>query len=212
MWMSKMPVSAKNGFSIDLVEKAILIVFFSFFAVRMMNSFLQTGAYISLLYLINEAALIAFVIFRRKAQTISQRPADWIIGFGGTCLPLFLIPSMGEPLIPVAFCAVLMLSGFFLHLAAKFTLRRSFGVVAANRGVKLSGPYRIVRHPMYAGYMITQLSLLLAGPNVTNLLVIGVAWCLQIARILAEEQVLRDDPLYRDLMSRTRYRLVPGVL
>ena len=57
------------------------------------------------------------------------------------------------------------ISGFVLQLSAKLTLRRSFGVVAANRGVKASGPYRLVRHPMYAGYALTHVGFLLAGPN-----------------------------------------------
>ncbi len=34
----------------------------------------------------------------------------------------------------------------------KVLLGLSFGVVAANRGVKIGGPYSFIRHPMYAGY------------------------------------------------------------
>jgi protein-S-isoprenylcysteine O-methyltransferase Ste14 len=98
-----------------------------------------------------------------------------------------------------------------VHLAAKLTLRRSFGVIAANRGVKLSGPYRIVRHPMYLGYMLTQAALIVSGPSLRNCLLVACCWTLQVARILAEERVLRADARYADLMRTTPHRLVPGL-
>ena len=83
--------------------------------------------------------------------------------------------------------------------------------MAANRGVKASGPYILVRHPMYAGYMLTQLGVLIAEPSLWNLGLIACLWALQVGRILAEERVLGADAAYRDLMRATRYRLVPGV-
>ena len=104
-----------------------------------------------------------------------------------------------------------MLFGVFLNLSAKLTLRRSFGVVAANRGVKIGGPYRLIRHPMYAGYTLTQLGFLLSGPTLWNLGLYGLALSLQIARILAEERILSNDPAYAEMSGRVRYRLVPYV-
>jgi protein-S-isoprenylcysteine O-methyltransferase Ste14 len=105
----------------------------------------------------------------------------------------------------------LMAGGFLLQVAAKLTLRRSFGVVAANRGVKASGPYRLVRHPMYAGYILTQLGFLLAAPVLWNLLVYAVLWSFQVLRIRAEERVLRQDPAYQALAGQVRWRLIPGL-
>jgi protein-S-isoprenylcysteine O-methyltransferase Ste14 len=195
----------------DVFEKAVLTVAFSYFAARMIGSYLETRTAINLLFLANEACVVAFILLRRRTADISRRPADWLIGFGGTFLPLLLVPPGGHPLLPAAFCNMLLLIGFATHLAAKLTLRRSFGVIAANRGVKLSGPYRIVRHPMYAGYMLTQAALLLSGPSLHNCVLVACCWALQIARILAEERVLGADERYRDLMQATPYRLVPGV-
>ena len=39
---------------------------------------------------------------------------------------------------------------------------------------------------MYAGYMLSQVSLFLAGPNLTNAVILAVAWSLQIARVRRE--------------------------
>jgi protein-S-isoprenylcysteine O-methyltransferase Ste14 len=107
--------------------------------------------------------------------------------------------------------ALLALGGFALQISAKLTLRRSFGIVAANRGVKVGGPYRFVRHPMYAGYVMTHVGFLLHNPSLWNFGVYGLAFGCQVARILAEERVLLQDQGYRDFAARTRYRLLFGV-
>lgn len=101
--------------------------------------------------------------------------------------------------------------GVAIQVSGKFFLGRSFGIVAANRGVKASGPYRIVRHPIYAGYTLTHIGFLLFYPCWQNLIVYTVALSIQIVRILKEERVLSQDQAYRDLMGTTPYRLVPGV-
>jgi protein-S-isoprenylcysteine O-methyltransferase Ste14 len=195
----------------DLLEKTVLVVTFSYFATRMIGSYLEDRSAINLLFLVNEACVVGFILIRRRTEDISTRRADWVLGFAGTFLPLLLVPARGEPVLMPALCTALMLLGFVIHLSAKLTLRRSFGVIAANRGVKLSGPYRIVRHPMYLGYMLTQAALLLSGPSLRNCILVACCWVLQIARILAEERVLLPDERYATLMRATRHRLIPGV-
>ena len=199
------------GALLDRVEKGLLLAVFSFFVVRMVGSWLDTRALINLLYLADQSLVVGFILFRRPTEAISRRPADWVSGLAGTFLPLLLLPASGTPLMPMAACWALMLLGTATHLAAKLTLRRSFGVVAANRGVKLSGPYLFVRHPMYLGYMLSQLGFFLAGPHLANLVILAGLWSLQVGRILAEERVLGADAAYGALVRRTRWRLVPGV-
>ena len=84
-------------------------------------------------------------------------------------------------------------------------------MVAANRGIRSSGPYRLIRHPMYAGYVLTNIGFLLLYPTGWNLAVYATAWGLQLARLLAEERFLGAVPEYRDYMATVRYRLVPGL-
>ncbi|MFO1186535.1 MAG: methyltransferase [Alphaproteobacteria bacterium] len=104
-----------------------------------------------------------------------------------------------------------MFSGFAFQIWAKLTLRKRFGIVAANRGVQARGPYALVRHPMYAGYTITEIGFFLAHPSLWNGVVYMGAVSFQILRILAEERYLARDPAYGDLRTRVRWRLVPGV-
>lgn len=96
-------------------------------------------------------------------------------------------------------------------MGAKFSLLRSFGLVAADRGIKQRGLYAVVRHPMYAGYIMTHIGFLLIAPSWWNLAVYIAAWVLIIVRISAEERVLSANPQYRDYMTGVRYRFLPGV-
>ncbi|NKF32164.1 isoprenylcysteine carboxylmethyltransferase family protein, partial [Pseudomonas sp. BGM005] len=104
-----------------------------------------------------------------------------------------------------------MCLGFILQISAKLVLRRSFGLVPANRGVKIGGPYRLVRHPMYAGYLMTHVSFFLANPSLLNFAIYATALFAQCLRLLAEERLLKEDPAYTTFMATTRYRLVPFV-
>ncbi len=147
--------------NLDTIERFVVAIGFFVLAWRYVPVILATGSIISILLLASESMVVVFVLFRRNTQQISRRPGDWFVGLLGTTAPLFAIPYSGTALVPVGIVWVLMVAGFGLQLAAKLTLRRSFGVVAANRGVKISGPYRLVRHPMYAGYILTHIAVLL---------------------------------------------------
>ncbi len=98
-----------------------------------------------------------------------------------------------------------------MQLFAKLSLGRSFGLLPANRGVVSTGAYRFVRHPIYAGYLLSEIGFLLANFSTRNLITIGVWMVLQIGRILLEERLLSDDADYRAYRAQVRYRLIPGV-
>jgi protein-S-isoprenylcysteine O-methyltransferase Ste14 len=149
------------------------------------------------LYLADQTIIFLFLLFRRTAQRISDRPLDYAVAAAGTLLPLLAVPSSGGSILPIAFCAILFLAGMMLHILAKLSLRRSFGIVAADRGIKAEGAYRFVRHPMYLGYMMVHAALLLAGPSLWNAVVFGLTWLSFILRITAEERVLGQNEAYR---------------
>ncbi len=198
-------------FDLDAVEKVVVVILLLFLTARMVPAVVRRGDYLNILLLMSEAMVVFFVVFRRRAIALSYRSVDWGLGFAGTVAALLAIPTSGAPLVPTSVSATLMLAGFVLQVSAKLTLSRSFGVVAANRGVKIGGPYRLIRHPMYAGYMLTHVAFVLAGPNLWNIVIYGAAFCLFVARIIVEERVLIEDPEYQALSQRVRYRLVPFV-
>jgi protein-S-isoprenylcysteine O-methyltransferase Ste14 len=171
----------------------------------------NTGDIAALILLTSEGSVVLFVLIRRFTADVSMRPMDWFVALLGTMVPLLGRPTGGDPLAPALVYVSLMLVGVVIQIGAKFSLRRSFGMVAANRGVKVGGPYRIVRHPMYAGYILTQIGFFLSNPSYWNAMVYGTALALQISRILAEERVLSVDPAYRDFAVAVPYRLAPRI-
>jgi protein-S-isoprenylcysteine O-methyltransferase Ste14 len=73
-----------------------------------------------------------------------------------------------------------------------------------------TGAYSVVRHPMYAGAILTMIGMSLWLESYAAALLAIVPSVLLIARILIEEQVLRQDLTgYDAYMKRIRYRLIP---
>ncbi len=115
-------------------------------------------------------------------------------------------------LAPVAVAASMMTTGLLISLLAKAFLRRSFGIVAASRGVRRGGPYQLVRHPMYSGYVVTQMGFLLLNPSLWNAAVYALAWTTLVMRIGEEEKFLSQDIAYRGLSGGRALPIDPGDL
>ena len=75
-----------------------------------------------------------------------------------------------------------------------------------------SGPYRIVRHPGYAGNLLPLLGIVLALGSAWTLIPAMVALIIAVIRTTLEDRTLQDElPGYRDYARRVRYRLIPGI-
>jgi protein-S-isoprenylcysteine O-methyltransferase Ste14 len=86
--------------------------------------------------------------------------------------------------------------------------------IQEDRGhtVVTSGPYRIVRHPMYVGAVLMYVATPLVLGSVWALAVTGLLVALLIWRTAMEDQTLRRELSgYGDYAARTRYRLLPGL-
>jgi protein-S-isoprenylcysteine O-methyltransferase Ste14 len=199
---------------LDVMERFIILAFYAWFFWRFGNVFLDTGDWRAGLALVAESVTVVFLIIRRPAHTISPKVRDWLLALVPTVLPLRIEPfERGDvPLLEAFFLGPpFLIAGTLGAIACKFALGRSFGLVAANRGLQTSGPYRLVRHPMYACYIFTHLGIWFANPLLWNLGVYAATWALQITRILVEEQHLSQDPAYREYKKVVRYRLIPGL-
>jgi len=71
------------------------------------------------------------------------------------------------------------------------------------------GFYRIIRHPMYFGYVLAETGFVVDNLSYYNLTVLFIAITFTMLRLQAEERVLRKDPAYRGYVQRTRRKLVP---
>ncbi len=193
----------------DRAEQAVVLLLYVALADRLWPDHRSWLTISSLLILLSEGAPILFMIIRRPARELSLRPRDWAFAAAGTYFPLMI--AQGGPAISLEFGVILLVLGMLVHIGAKLSLNLSFGLVAANRGIKTDGLYRFVRHPMYAGYMICHIGFLLTQPSLWNLGVYVVTWTFLALRIAAEERILFQDEEYREMATRVRYRLIPGV-
>ena len=75
-----------------------------------------------------------------------------------------------------------------------------------------SGPYRIVRHPGYAGNLLSLPGIVLALGSAWTLIPLGVALVVAVIRTALEDRTLQEElPGYQEYTSRVRYRLFPGI-
>lgn len=192
----------------DYAERAFVTVLGLWIVLRFLPGLAQHP--FDAVLLTSELAGVALVLFRKRAHRADLSPYAIAIALAGTTAGLMVRPG-GAPLIFEPAAGLVMIAGGLVSISAKVCLNRSFGLAAANRGVKRTGPYRLVRHPMYAGYILTQIGFLLAHPTAWNLAVYLVAWTVQLMRIGAEERVLMEDQAYRDYAGAVRGRLIPGL-
>jgi protein-S-isoprenylcysteine O-methyltransferase Ste14 len=75
-----------------------------------------------------------------------------------------------------------------------------------------SGPYRIVRHPGYAGNILSLPGIALALSSVWTFIPALVALVIAVTRTSLEDRTLQEElPGYRDYARRVRYRLFPRI-
>jgi len=118
----------------------------------------------------------------------------WLIVLG------FLLISLGY-----AFAAWALIENRFFSSVVRIQVDR--GHVVCD-----SGPYRIVRHPGYAGNMLALPGMVLALSSIWTLIPAAVALIITVIRTALEDQALQDElPGYPDYARRVRYRLIPRI-
>jgi protein-S-isoprenylcysteine O-methyltransferase Ste14 len=111
---------------------------------------------------------------------------------------------------------ILIALGYSLGVWAMVENRFFSGVVRiqADRGhvVCDSGPYRIVRHPGYAGNILPLPGIVLALGSLWTIVPAVAALVIAVIRTSLEDRTLQEElPGYRDYARRVRYRLIPGI-
>jgi len=153
----------------------------------------------------------ASLFFRRSTQLRGASPAQVAL-----CLPSFVIGGMAFSTAPSAgswppAAQVLFAVGTVVTAGALLTLGRSFAILPALRQVVSRGPYRIIRHPAYAGELVMVGACALAGATTAHLALLAAAAATMVLRIRAEETVLCRDGTYAAYAAAVVWRLVPGV-
>jgi protein-S-isoprenylcysteine O-methyltransferase Ste14 len=85
----------------------------------------------------------------------------------------------------------------------------SFAVLPARRSVVTDGPYRIVRHPAYAGELLMIGACALSNPTLASASILVLALPLIGLRIRSEEALLSTSEAYRRYRGEVRHRMIP---
>jgi protein-S-isoprenylcysteine O-methyltransferase Ste14 len=194
----------------ELGSRAALSVLFVLLAVRLGREFLQTGHLTGLLLLVSESLVVLFTVLRRRATIVDRSISARIIACASIVGVPFIRPT-GGGLMPDLSTAAISAVGLLIIITGKATLGRSFGVMPANRGIVCRGIYKVLRHPIYAGYLITHVAFVVAHPSVWNLTVLLASDLALMIRAVYEERTLARDAEYAEYMTRVRWRVVPGV-
>lgn len=114
-----------------------------------------------------------------------------------------------------AFMQVIFWGNITFRLLAQImllSLGTSYAMLPALRQVRCGFVYRVVRHPVYAMYMLADLTIVLLQPSLWNLGVAGVGAATFYLRSTLEERVLAHDPVYSTYMRHVPWRFIPGVV
>jgi protein-S-isoprenylcysteine O-methyltransferase Ste14 len=124
--------------------------------------------------------------------------------FGWSEMPVF-VPLVGEVLVVVGF-------GINYVVFRENTFGSSNIATEAGQKVISTGPYALLRHPMYAGVLVLLVGVPLSLGSYWGLLVLAIAIPGLIVRILDEENFLKKELLgYSEYMKKVRYRLIPYI-
>jgi protein-S-isoprenylcysteine O-methyltransferase Ste14 len=195
----------------DLFARAVSGVLFVLLSMNLVHDFVATRRVTGLLLLVSEALVVILVVFRRPALQVDRTTTARLVTAISMAGPPLLRAGAEPALLPDMVTACVSCIGLAIVIAAKLTLGRSFGLVPANRGVVVSGPYEFMRHPIYAGYVISHAAFLAAHPTVMNISLVVVADVVLVLRALLEERTLLGDEEYRSYCERVSWHVIPGV-
>ena len=124
--------------------------------------------------------------------------------FGWTLVPIVLV-ILGDALVAIGF--------YFIFLVYKENSYTSATIeVAADQKVIDTGPYKFVRHPMYASALLYLLGTPLALASYWGLIPFVAMIPFLMWRLMDEESMLKKElPGYSQYQQRVRRRLLPGI-
>ena len=161
---------------------------------------------------------VALIVLRRPRPVSEDTRASAVgVALLATLLPAllaWLVPEQGAnrtglaaPALVAQGCALLLMAAGLLYLGCNFS------VVPQYRTLVTAGPYALVRHPIYASYLLFDGVLVMEAGSLTG----GGLWLaeatLLLMRARIEETLLAvNDPNYANYLSRVRWRFAPGIV
>jgi protein-S-isoprenylcysteine O-methyltransferase Ste14 len=207
---------------------AILVLGIAFFLPARTFNYWEAWLYLAIIFgcatgvilyfLRNDPALLERRMKTRenvKEQKLIIRLA-WLL-----FIPIYIIPGFDKyhgwshiPVYLVIISAVMVLTGYIIVVAVFKENSYASRVIETDSTQKVisTGPYALVRHPMYSGMMLMYGFTPLALGSYWALTGTISLYVLMVARMFSEEKFLAENlEGYKEYLLRTRYRIIPGV-
>jgi protein-S-isoprenylcysteine O-methyltransferase Ste14 len=161
-------------------------------------------------------ALTVACLYALRLRPIRRSPGAWpsaaaLLG-GFMMFGLLLLDQRTDlPLAAQVSASLLILigNGFAIYILAH--LGRSFSILPESRKLVTSGPYQVVRHPLYLAEVVTTLGVFIQFLSPWALLLFAMQISMQMTRIRYEEGVLRETFPEYEYYSQHSWRLIPMI-
>lgn len=197
--------------SADLVARCVIAGLFLGLTYRIGLNAIETGHLSGLLLLTSELLVVVLTLVRRHATSVDTRSWSRVVAGVSIVGPFLLRPIGTTGMVEESMVLTGSVVGLVFVIAGKLSLGRSLGLLPANRGVVCSGVYRLVRHPMYLGYLLIHIAFLLGHVSTWNVVVLVAADLALLARVGLEERTLSPDPAYQRYRETVPWRMIPGL-
>jgi len=154
--------------------------------------------------LLFHSLLAVILLLLHNKTTATTQVWKRLIAWGSAFMPLAMQLHAPVPLV----IQLMSLSGVIFSLWGLWCLGRSFDIVPADRGLVQKGPYRFLRHPIYAGELFSVAIMGLVEISVWNILVLLLLVLTIVMRISWEEKIIKGYPVYA---NQVQSRLLPGI-
>ena len=185
-----------------------MVVLLALFVLSNIKAYDTTGNIGYVLVAINMGLYVGLYAIRERAEASSSSPLDWGVAFSAAFIGTLLRPAtplnigIGDTLIGI---------GIATNIVSVLFLNRSLSLVPGIRTIKMAGPYRLLRHPMYSSEIVVMIGYLLVNLSVINTAIVLSNIVLMLVRIDREELFLSRNAGYRAYATKTRWKLLPFV-
>jgi protein-S-isoprenylcysteine O-methyltransferase Ste14 len=197
-----------RGFGLAFTNLGLATLFF-LFAVANGRNFIENPRLSVLLIVVTETIVAIFLVIRRNADETEHSWQTWTTTTFGTLAPFLLRPV--DVTADLLLGQIVQVAGFSMQITALLYLNRSIGLLPAHRGVKSSGLYSWVRHPLYTAYLVTYLGYWINNQSFANAVIAVAGTAFLVTRIHYEEALLSKYADYTRYAKQIRWRLVPSV-
>lgn len=193
----------------DFILKIFTLIALSFFTYNIFLSIEYNNGKVLLLLLFGEIITMTLVLFSKSTNNRDFSLISIVLTLSATFYFFFVDLNSGIPLINPILAEIIMFLAILWQIFSKIYLGRNFGLLPACRGVVTTGPYRVVRHPIYFGYFLMHIGFLLSNFSVYNALLYALLYSLQFGRMYYEEKTLKQNEDYVQYMKKVKYRFIP---